>query len=75
MKYRIDYNLKGHPRFWICETADALGQVEAFGVLIQLHVQPDALAAYRPEADPSFEGRRAAVQNLGISDVRITSLD
>lgn len=73
MKYRIDYNLKGHARFWVCDSATSFGQDDALGALLRLHAPEDTLTAMRDHLPVTHENLIAAVTNLGISDVRIRS--
>ncbi|MFK3815102.1 hypothetical protein ACI2KG_00580 [Pseudomonas sp. NPDC089407] len=71
MKYRIDYNLKGHARFWVCEWPSSFRQDDALTALIRLHAHADSLTAMRVPLPATHEELAAAVADLGISDVRI----
>lgn len=70
MKYRIDYHLKGHARFWVCDWPTSFGQDDALSALLRLHAPADTLTAMRDSLPVSHEQLIAAVTDLGISDVR-----
>ncbi|WP_430491856.1 hypothetical protein [Pseudomonas fulva] len=72
MKYKIDYNLRGHVRFWVCDSPTALRQDDAFAVLLRLHAHSDPVTAMRVPLPVAHEELAMAVADLGISDVRIT---
>ncbi|CAB5525894.1 Uncharacterised protein [Pseudomonas putida] len=71
MKYRIDYNLRGHTRFWICDWSTRPSEDNVLTALLRLHASTDALSEVRPPCRLSRNELRSAVADLGISDVRI----
>jgi len=72
MKYKIDYNLKGRARFWVCDSPTSLRQNDALAVLLRLHAHRDPVTAMRVPLPVAQEELAMAVADLGISDVRIT---
>lgn len=74
MKYRIDYNLKGQARFWVCESDVELQQDDALAVVLSLHGHSDPVADMRKSKPSTIGEQRVAVSDLGISDVRIQLL-
>ncbi|MBV4500389.1 hypothetical protein [Pseudomonas shirazensis] len=74
MKYRIDYNLKSQPRFWICESDVELQQHDALAAVLSLHTHSDPVTDMRKRATPTIDEQRVAVSDLGISDVRLQLL-
>lgn len=71
MKYRIDYNLKGLARFWICEWPTSFRQDDALAALLRLHAHKDSVTVMRVPLPTTHEELSAAVADLGISDVRV----
>jgi hypothetical protein len=71
MKYRIDYNLKGHTRFWICDWPAKPSEDDVLTALLRLHAHNDALSDMRAPHCFSQDALRIAVADLGISDVRL----
>ena len=71
MKYRIDYNLRGHTKFWICDWSSRPSEDNVLTALLRLHAPADALSEVRPPCRLSHNELRSAVADLGISDVRI----
>ncbi|MFJ1573010.1 hypothetical protein ACIOAU_15725 [Pseudomonas sp. NPDC088322] len=74
MKYRIDYNMKGQPRFWVCESDVELQQDDALAVVLSLHGHSDPVADMRKSVPSTIGEQRVAVSDLGISDVRLQLL-
>lgn len=74
MKYRIDYNLRGHPRFWVCNSDVELSEHEVLAAVLSLHAHPDPVTDMRKRATPTIDEQRTAVSELGISDVRLQLL-
>lgn len=74
MKYRIDYNLKGQPRFWVYESDVELQQDDALAVVLSLHAHSDPVADMRKSKPATVGEQRVAVSDLGISDVRLQLL-
>lgn len=74
MKYRIDYNLKGLPRFWVCNSDVELSEHDALAAVLSLHAHPDPMTDMRKRATPTIDEQRADVLELGISDVRLQLL-
>ncbi|WP_230382877.1 hypothetical protein, partial [Pseudomonas putida] len=72
MKYKIDYNLKGHARFWVCDSPTSFRRNDALAVLLRLHAHTDPVTAMRVPFPVAHEELARAVADLGISDVRIT---
>ncbi|CAB5637246.1 Uncharacterised protein [Pseudomonas putida] len=71
MKYRIDYNLKGHTRFWICDWPSTPNEDNVLTALLRLHAPADPLSEARAPCRLSHDDLRIAIADLGISDVRI----
>lgn len=71
MKYRIDYNLKGRTKFWICDWSSRPSEDNVLTALLRLHASTDALSEMRAPRRLSHDDLRIAVADLGISDVRI----
>ncbi len=71
MKYRVDYNLKGHSRFWICDWSTSPSEDNVLTALLRLHAPADTLSEMRAPHRLSHDQLRIAVADLGISDVRI----
>ncbi|MBA1195750.1 hypothetical protein G7011_01315 [Pseudomonas plecoglossicida] len=74
MKYRIDYNLKGQARFWVCESDVELQHDDALAVVLSLHAHSDPVADMRNSKPATVGEQRVAVSDLGISDVRLQLL-
>lgn len=68
MKYRIEYNFRGKPGFWVCDAPQGLGQNEALIALLRLTLVEGGLTQQLPDTP---EERMALARDLGISDVRI----
>lgn len=71
MKYRIDYNLRGQARFWVCEWPTRFRHDDALAALLRLHAHMDSVTQMRVPFPATHEELTAAVTDLGISDVRI----
>lgn len=60
MKYRIDYNLKGHTRFWICDWPSTPNEDNVLTALLRLHAP----------LTPCLRRARRAAYHMMISALR-----
>lgn len=72
MRFQIDYSLKGVQRTWCCETPrNALSFDDAVIALLRLHLPFNQVMTQRSLTQLPKEKHLLAVQELGISDIRI----
>ena len=72
MRFQLEYSLKGVQRTWCCETPrNALSLDDAGVALLRLHLPFNQVITPRSLGQLSKEKHLRAVQELGISDIRI----